>query len=98
MNIKKLALFLLLPIINIMLSCNENIIDETSNVTSEPKLVSVDCEIGNGSELSSDFYSDCLLMSIVEQKQVNSQDTKINVNQNECVQRSCWVKMMALSI
>lgn len=86
MNIKKFSIILLLPIINIMLSCNENIIDETSNVTSEPKLVSVDCEIGNGSESFSDFYSDCLLMSIVEQKQVNSQDTRINVNQNECVQ------------
>lgn len=86
---KKTYIFMvavLMAVVGIFVACHENVIDETSNASSEPNLVSVDCEISDGSGLSSDVYLDCQLMSIVEQKPVNDQDTKICVNKNECVQ------------
>lgn len=72
--------------VGLLFSCHENIIDETNGASSDPKLVNVDCQIGNEPNLYPDSYSDCKIMTIAEQKQATEKNIKIKLNQNGCVQ------------
>ena len=83
---KLLGLISIILSVWLLASCHENVISEIDSNATEAKLVSVDCKIGNTDGINPDLYTDCQLMTIAEQKSVNSKDLKISVNQNECVQ------------
>ena len=81
-----LATVALIAAMGMLVACHENVISEIDDNTTESKLVSVNCKIDNIAGVNPDLYADCQLMTIAEQKPVNIQDLKINVNQNECIQ------------
>lgn len=70
----------------LLISCQKNNIDELDGDTIERKLVSIDCQIGDGNGINVNLYDDCEIITLVESKSLSEGDMNINLNQNECVQ------------